>query len=185
VDPVEMVPTVAFHGALDTTVRIDADNAFAHYTLLGSRALHNDLTANQICTELTVDTLGGHGIYRNAASEFRAGRASCFFKSVFCNTCASLSTTDSLPPTCSIPASVADQRSTVIRVYPNPSDGVFQIDGLDGWMDVRIYNSFGQLVYQDERSQGRVQADFMPGIYVLHAKALESGRVSTAKLIQR
>lgn len=185
VDPSEMLPTVAFHGALDTTVRIDADNAFAHYTLLGSRALHNELIAKQICSELTVDTLGEHGIYRNAASEFRAGRASCFFKSVFCSTCASLSTTDSIPPTCSIPTSVADKLATAIRVYPNPSEGAFQIAGVDGYMDVRIYNSLGQLVYQDERSQGRVQAAFLPGIYVLHVKALESGRVFTAKLIQR
>ena len=38
VDVEEMIPTVAFHGALDTTVLIDADNSFAHYTLNGSRS---------------------------------------------------------------------------------------------------------------------------------------------------
>ena len=45
IDMDEMLPTIAFHGALDTTVQIDSDTTFAHYTLNGSRALHDDLIA--------------------------------------------------------------------------------------------------------------------------------------------
>jgi hypothetical protein len=95
IDMDEMLPTISFHGELDTTVQIDSDNTFANYTLNGSRALHDVLIANNICSELTVDTTGGHGIYRNASSVFRAQRASCFFKSVFCNNCTNFYTTDS------------------------------------------------------------------------------------------
>lgn len=83
VDVNEMLPTVAFHGELDTTVLIGADNSFLHYTLNGSQALHNDLIANSICSEITIDTTGEHGIFRNASSVFRAGRASCFLKVFF------------------------------------------------------------------------------------------------------
>ncbi|MBK7589280.1 MAG: alpha/beta hydrolase fold domain-containing protein [Bacteroidetes bacterium] len=83
VDLVEMLPTVAFHGALDTLVKIDSDNSFLHYTFNGSRAIHNNLIANNICSEITIDTTGGHGIYRNASSVFRAIYSKLFFKSVF------------------------------------------------------------------------------------------------------
>lgn len=60
IDLDEMLPTVAFHGELDTIVQIDSDNSFLHFTLNGSRALHSDLIANNICSEITIDSIGDH-----------------------------------------------------------------------------------------------------------------------------
>lgn len=181
----EMLPTVAFHGELDTTVKIDADNSFLHYTLNGSRAIHNDLVAKNICSELTVDTTGGHGIFRNASSVFRAGRASCFFKSVFCNTCTNFYTTDSIPAVCSSQVNINENYSnSTIKVYPNPFNNFIKIDGVKGALDITIYNCFGQLVYKNEKSYGEVQIDLSPGVYSINIKHLESNKLFINKLIK-
>lgn len=185
VDKDELIPTVAFHGALDTTVLIDADNSFAYYTLNGSRAIHNHLIANSVCSELTVDTTGDHGIFRNASSKFRAQRASCFFKSVFCNNCTSFYTTDSVPSNCSIPVSVDEYNfGSTVKVYPNPFKNAFKIEGMDGALDVSIYNCLGQLVYKNKTENGDVQVDLLPGIYFLNLKQVESNKSFTRKLIK-
>ena len=181
----EMIPTIAFHGELDTTVRIDSDNSFLHYTLNGSRALHTVLTANNICTELTVDTTGGHGIFRNASSLFRAQRASCFFKSVFCNKCTSFYTTDSIPSYCSSPLSVDEYNSgRNIKVYPNPFEKVLTIEGIEGVSQLTVYNNLGQLVYQDNIEKSEVNLDLKPGVYFIMLKQLKSDKLFISKLIK-
>ncbi len=185
IDLDEMIPTVAFHGELDTLVKIDSDNSFLHYTQNGSRVIHNNLTANNICSEITIDTIGGHGVFRNASSAFRAGRASCFFKSVFCNTCSKFYSTDSIPSKCSSPVSVKEYNfDSNVKVYPNPFENAFKIDGLNGNFDLTIYNCFGQLVYKQEKSNGDVQIVLLPGIYFLKIRQLESNKLFTKKLIK-
>jgi acetyl esterase/lipase len=183
VDIDEMLPTIAFHGGQDTVVRIDSDNSFSNYVLNGSRAIHSDLSANNICSELTVDTAGGHGIFRNASSAFRAGRASCFFKSIFCNTCSSYYTIDSIPSNCSTPSSVNERNfDSTVRVYPNPFENSFKIDGIAGVLDLSIYNCFGQLVYKNTKSDGLIQVDLLPGIYFLNIRQVGTNTLFTTKL---
>lgn len=186
VDFNEMLPTVAFHGELDPTVLIDADNSFSHYTLNGSRAIHYDLIANNICSEITIDTTGVHGIYRNASSVFRASRASCFFKSVFCNNCADFYTTDSIPSNCSLPLSVDDSFfASSVNIFPNPIENLFKIEGVIGALDLTIYNSVGQFVYKEEIYNGEVQINLLPGLYFLNIRHLESDKIFTTKLIKK
>jgi len=185
VDADEMLPTVAFHGEQDTLVKIDSDNSFLHYTLNGSRSIHNNLTANNICSEITIDTIGEHGIFRNASSIFRAQRASCFFKSVFCKNCSNFYTTDSIPSNCSTPLSVDEYNyGSNIKVYPNPFETSFSIKGIGGILDITIYNCFGQLVYKDEILNGIIQIDLISGIYFLNIKQVESNKSFTTKLIK-
>ncbi|MBJ7427725.1 MAG: alpha/beta hydrolase fold domain-containing protein [Bacteroidia bacterium] len=185
VDVDEMLPTVAFHGQLDTIVKIDADNSFLHYTLNGSRAIHYDLTANNICSEITIDTLGEHGIFRNASSVFRAQRASCFFKSIFCNKCSDFYSTDSISSNCSKPLSINENNfGTTIKVYPNPIENSFTINGIYGTLEIKIYNTFGQLVFIDETLNGNVQIDLTTGLYFLNIKHVESNKTYTRKLIK-
>jgi predicted esterase len=185
IDMDEMLPTISFHGELDTTVQVDSDTTFANYTLNGSRALHNVLIANNICSELTVDTTGGHGIYRNASSVFRAQRASCFFKSVFCNNCTNFYTTDSIPANC---ASLLNIESNsfipFIKVYPNPFENSFRIDGFAGNLEISIYNCLAQLVYQKETTNTNVQIDLKPGIFFLNVKHVETNKSYITKLIR-
>jgi poly(3-hydroxybutyrate) depolymerase len=185
VDIDEMIPTVAFHGELDTLVPIDSDNSFANYTLAGSRALHNLLTANNTCSELTVDTLGEHGIFRNASSVFRAQRASCFFKSIFCANCSNLYTTDSIPPNCSISSSMDEKNlASTIKVYPNPFENSIRVEGMEGTLDITLFNHLGQLVYMGIENKGTIQIDLIPGIYFLTIKQIESNQSFTTKLIK-
>jgi poly(3-hydroxybutyrate) depolymerase len=181
----EMIPTVAFHGELDSTVLIDSDNSFLYYTLNGSRAIHSDLVSNNICSEITIDTLGEHGIFRNASSVFRANRASCFFKSLFCNTCSNFYSIDSIPSNCSIPLTIDNFNfDSTIKVYPNPFENSFHIQGMNGALEIKVYNCFGQLVYQDKIFNDIMQIDLIPGVYFLNIKQVDSLRSITAKLIK-
>lgn len=185
VDKNEMLPTIAFHGRLDTIVRIDADSGFAHYTLNGSGAIHDNLTANNVCSDLTVDTTGGHGIFRNASTIFRAQRTSCFFKGIFCENCSDFYTTDSIPANCSVTLGAGDFHfGSNVSVYPNPFESTFNIEGLDGWVDLKIYNVFGELVYTNETSNGQVHLDVMPGIYLIMIKPFGFDRFFTTRLIK-
>lgn len=186
IDIDEMIPTIAFHGLLDTLVPIDSDNSFTNYTLNGSRALHYDLTANNICSELTVDKTGNHGVYRNASSIFRAQRASCFFKSVFCKDCTNFYMMDSVPSNCSTTLNALEYNlETKIKVYPNPFETSLSIDGFDGIKNLKIYNCLGQLVYEDEAFIKVAKIDLVPGIYFLKIKHLESNKLFTTRLIKK
>lgn len=185
VDTREMVPTIAFHGAQDTVVMIDEDHSFTHYTLEGSRAIHQQLVAAGKCSELTVDTTGGHGIYRNASAEFRAQRASCFFKRGFCNTCSNLYTTDSIPSDCSLSTGTGEvEAGAAIQVYPNPFENTFSIKGVKGPMQVMVYNAFGQTVYTNTACNGTVQVDLLPGIYFLSIRNPQSDSIFSATLVK-
>ncbi len=181
----EMIPTVAFHGKFDTIVRIGADNSFLHYTLNGSETIHNILIAKNICSEITIDSTNEHGIYRNASSVFRASRASCFFKSVFCKSCSSFYSTDSIPSNCSSPVNIHEfNLSGKIEVYPNPFESTFKIDGIEGSPNLAIYDCMGKLVYREEKSDGNIQVNLNPGLYFLTIMQPESKKSITKKLIR-
>lgn len=185
VDFDEMIPTVAFHGKFDSIVRIGADNSFLHYTLNGSETIHNNLIAKNVCSEITIDSTNEHGIYRNASSVFRASRASCFFKSVFCNNCSNFYTTDSIQSNCSSPVNIDEfNLRTKIKVCPNPFENSFKIDGVESTFNLTIYNCFGQLVYKDEKNNGTIQVELTSGVYFLTIKQLESNISITTKLIK-
>lgn len=185
IDVEEMLPTVAFHGAKDTTVLIDADNSFLHYTLNGSKAIHNKLIKNKICSEITIDTAGGHGIFRNASSVLRAGRASCFFKSIFCKNCSDFYTTDSVTSNCSRASSIKNKTATeFVKIYPNPFENTFKISGIEGAFTITIYNCLGQTIYHKENSNNNVNVNFPAGAYLLSIKQIESKKTFHLKLIK-
>ncbi|MBS1560980.1 MAG: alpha/beta hydrolase fold domain-containing protein [Bacteroidetes bacterium] len=186
VDVDEMIPTIAFHGGLDPLVPIDVDTSFAHYTLLGSRAIHADMIANGVCSELNVDVSGGHGIYRDVASVYRAQRASCFFRSIFCDRCSSFSTTDSIPSSCSSPVHVDEQPcATSFHIDPNPFEGVMTIRGLEGGAELTVYNCFGQVVHTDHVTIGPLQLDVSSGLYILHVQPTGSNRRFTTVVVRQ
>lgn len=185
VDIDEMVPTIAFHGELDQTVPIDSVISF-NSILLGSRAIHNALIANDICSEINVVENAGHGVYRSSSSVFRAQRASCFFKSIFCANCNSLYTTDSIPSNCSLTVGYNEHiyDSNILKVYPNPYDNSFKIEGVEGTIELTIYNCFGNLVYKNEKIDGLIQIDLLSGVYFLNIRQLESNKTFNTKLIK-
>ncbi len=185
VDANEMLPTIAFHGELDSTVLIGEDRSFLHYVLNGSKTIHRDLIANNVCSEITIDTAGEHGIYRNESSEFRASRASCFFKSIFCNSCSNFYTIDSIPANCSKPVGFDEPSfDRNVKIYPNPIQNSFKIEGINGKLQVSIYNNYGKLIFEKETFDDTVKIDLETGLYFLKIKQIESNKSYTTKLIK-
>jgi len=97
-NPEDLIPMISFHGELDKVVSIDKSS----FTGYGSRTLHNMLNEQGVCNDLTIDPTGGHGIYlTEEGAIFRVGRAACFFKSLFCDTCSNFFSTETVPANCS------------------------------------------------------------------------------------
>lgn len=93
-----LVPMISFHGELDKVVSIDTSRSTGY----GSRTLHAMLIEQGVCNDLTIDPAGGHGVYTTEeGTTFRVGRAACFFKSLFCDTCSNFSATEAVPADCS------------------------------------------------------------------------------------
>ena len=98
IKPEELIPMISFHGELDKVVSIDV----SPYTGFGSRKLHNMLNEQGICNDFTIDPKGGHSIYRDKEGAiFRVGRAACFFKSLFCDTCSNFLSIETVSANCS------------------------------------------------------------------------------------
>ena len=93
----DLIPTISFHGDLDTTVPIGKNIM----TGFGSRPIHKILTEAGICNDLTIVPNGGHDIYMSKSDiDFRINRVACFFKSLICNTCADFMAEESIPADC-------------------------------------------------------------------------------------
>jgi acetyl esterase/lipase len=97
ISPDEMIPMIAFHGEDDSLVPID-DTPFGAG---GSRWLHNELVANSVCSDLTVAPGAGHSPPVLLPPNFRMPKASCFFKSLFCEGCNSVYVEDNIEANCS------------------------------------------------------------------------------------
>jgi acetyl esterase/lipase len=94
----KLIPMISFHGELDKVVPIDKSPK----TGFGSRALHNMLNEQGVCNDFTIDPTGGHGVYYSEEGvKFSVGRAACFFKSLFCDTCSNFFSTEVVPANCS------------------------------------------------------------------------------------
>lgn len=93
----KLLPMISFHGELDRIVPIDA----SPITGYGSRKLHDMLNEQGVCGDLSIDPTGGHVIYRDKeGTQLRAGRAACFFKSLFCGTCSNFLSKEKVPANC-------------------------------------------------------------------------------------
>ncbi len=65
---------------------------------------------------------------------------------------------------------VDELNSNGFSVYPNPVSGSFSIEGIDGFFGVSIYNSMGQLLFEDENVVGSESieiSDFASGVLLL------------------
>jgi len=153
----DAIPMVAFAGALDSISHIDSGyyQNCSNYALdWGTRAIYKRLVSFGECADLTVKEDGGHGVYNSTASQnlFRIGRASCFFKSLFCNDCTSFYSTDSIPAACS-----SNYRTTSVSehaggysfsVSPNPAISTITITVEYDFSDspLTIFDSYGRAI---------------------------------------
>jgi len=171
----ELVPMISFHGELDTTVPIDT----ATNGNIGSRVLHDLLVDQGICSDLTIQLDGGHGIYTNAIGTiFRTSKASCFFKSLFCDDCTTMSATEPVPASCAtITSTSVPEALGEIRVYPNPFEGRLYIGGGFANSAFTLYSAAGQALYSGTKVEDTDLTALPPGIYYLQLLDNEEGRM--------
>jgi Zn-dependent metalloprotease len=65
------------------------------------------------------------------------------------------------------PLSLLTQNANMDRwkLYPNPSDGMIMIAGIQGPFEVHVYDNTGRLVYANEGELGQIKLDVADGIY--------------------
>jgi len=187
--PTEMLPMVSFHGDADSTVSIDSayGGGCIHVDKsYGSRAMHNLLISNGVCSDLSVKRGGGHGVYQDSifGTPFRVGRAACFFKSLFCNSCSSFYQVDSVPANCNaIKTSIIDNiADSKILIYPNPFIDKIILSNLVGNENFMLSNPLGQNIYSGQSIQTQDFSNLPRGIYFLRIGTSKTTR--TIKLIK-
>ncbi len=188
IQPSEMLPMVAFHGDADNTVAIDSTfgGGCIHVDKsYGSRALHNLLVENGICSDLSVKPGGGHGVYQDSVfgTPFRVGRAACFFKSLFCKNCSSFYQTDSVEANCNLITNIENGiKNDKINVYPNPFKQRIGISNLSGQERFVLTNQLGQIIYQGVTIQSEDFSSLCNGIYTLKIETDKT--IKTFKLVK-
>ncbi len=60
-----------------------------------------------------------------------------------------------------------------------------RFEGVEGPLDLSVYNTFGQLVHKAKVLNGNVQMDLPSGIYFLNIQQVETGSSFAAKVIRR
>jgi predicted esterase len=172
----EAVPTISFHGDADPVVPVDS--AFGSSCvnppyIYGSNMIHQKLSQWGICSQTIIKPGGDHGVYdqTQAATNFRIGKASCFFKSIMCGTYYSDYTTDSVPAQCSTMLSVSENNQSY-SVYPNPAHSSLSIQTNIpvGDETAYIYNSSGKLVLVSPVKNEITLATLSDGIYFLEIR---------------
>ncbi len=202
-DDAEAVPTVAFHGHLDNVVPADSalENAtcsMQNYYIYGSEWLYRRFTSRPvpICADVTINPSGGHGVYQNGVGLMsRIGRASCFFKSLFCNSCTTYSALALANADCSPhmaddstanrqmnfagPENIAATATALDRLvpYPNPFINKIGINNLTGGENFELNNLLGETLYSGNNIVAEDFSGLAAGTYVLKISCQGATRV--------
>lgn len=160
-----VIPMISFTGELDNVAPTDGGRYLdwpKYPYIWGSRAIYNKLISEGGCGNLTVVPGGGHGVYDDTPEQvlFRIQKASCFFKSVFCNSCSSFYTTDSIAADCSvvidnIGSIIVDKNKTTINPNPFSHDAILKTDYTLKDAHLTIYSASGQIVRQHRNLIGQ------------------------------
>ena len=188
----EAVPTISFHGGNDGVVPVDSAIDVTCFTtnhyIYGSHALYTKLTAAGICSDLTVKLNGGHGIYDGTAAGriMRDSRATCFFKSLFCNSCSNYAATDSVTPNCSnLSLGIRSNGfSNGLMVYPNPATNNITLN-CNNYADLefKIKDLFGSVLISAENQKTVDVSTLAKGIYFIEVK--QGGSFYIQKVIKQ
>ena len=180
VEASEMLPMISYHGEMDPIVPID--NSITGD--IGSRILHDRLSDESICSDLTVDPSGSHEVYDTEQGiKMMVRNASCFFKSVFCGNCASGSRTDSVSANCSVVTSVAAASPEApVRVFPNPFKEKIQVEGVQNNPQYCLVDTKGRIVFKGQALEDIQFDGLSAGVYILHIN--NDGKPLTYKMVK-
>lgn len=170
------VPIVSVHAQDDETVSFDCDHALGLTflpILCGSGELHSVAESVEITNSLYTLESGGHlgPLTPSNFSDISIPFISNFLYSLLdCN-----QTT----------ISVGELSALDLIVYPNPSNGIVNIQSDHLISDLKIYNTLGKLVFssRDIRSKQLNLNNWAPGVYSLNARV--NNRQENRKLILR
>jgi len=119
------------------------------YFVSGSSTMHSFLSANGICTSMNLVPLSiNHCSYPQYEL---VNRASCFIRSVMCDSCqTTFNNTPYTPQGCSMVS--VDEYSSLnfIRLIPNPASDYFQLTGLEnaGEYSISVFDVSGRKVLE-------------------------------------
>lgn len=115
----------------------------------------------------TVDFDPGNGVNKLIGNQYGQGRTPYILKL----------------KTGPISSSFDDQSATKIKVFPNPSFGRFQVEGLDASSSVKILDQLGRVVDDYEMNGNVLTINETAGVYFLHIQS--DSRLQTLKLIKQ
>lgn len=177
IKPSNAIPMIGFAGDLDLISPIDSGffQGCENYELMyGTEAICNRVSDCGACTEMNKKIHGGHGVYNLTYGQclYRIQKASCFFKSLFCNSCTSSFHDDSIPAHCSIITGIAESPDKDgFTISPNPGRGYITIHrNTASGNNCYVYDIQGVLVSEQTLAPGRQYLDLgflKPGLYIL------------------
>lgn len=151
------IPMISFHDEGDCIVpnqygQVISCACQSFYWVAGSSALHGKLLANNICTSMNLVPLSLN--HCSFPENELVHRASCFIRSVLCDSCnSSFNNTPSVLQRCSSNSSVDETNPLhMISIYPNPASDLIQINGLlkSEIYLVEVFDISGRKVARDE-----------------------------------
>lgn len=156
IKPSNAIPMIGFAGDLDIISPIDSgffQNCDNYELMFGTEAICQRLNQCGACTEMNKKIHGGHGVYNLTVEQclFRIQKASCFFKSLFCNNCTSSFYTDSVPANCSLTTYLTETGAQgKFSLAPNPGSGIVTIiNNTLSSSEVKVYNVQGEMVHRE------------------------------------
>lgn len=177
----EMLPMISFHGELDDVVEIDVSSTGQY----GSRKIHQELIASSVCSDLTVQSNGGHGIFVDySGSVFRVNRASCFFKSVFCSSCSEFYSTDYIEANCSETQSIDEFKESKIKIFPNPTSDIIQISSDLQIEKMELFDLAGQNISIKSKNNEINLHNLEEGFYFLKLSGTDN-KIYTFKILKK
>jgi hypothetical protein len=156
------------------------DNQSAQNTITATNSIHNGAIANY---DAGTTVFLKPGFHAKSGSNFRAFIEGCSQgaqKSI--NTFEKIETQNSTLNK----EKIADDSSNFIKVYPNPTNGLFKISSKETIVQYTILNQFNRILLNKKLSQNVIQVDIQnlpKGIYIIKLK-LNNGEISTKKIIK-
>lgn len=78
-----------------------------------------------------------------------------------------------------------DKKLGSITIYPNPSQGLFILDGIQGFQEIQVYDSKGQLKYESAHTLAQLDlSSFAKGTYWICLSKADGSRLFRAITIQ-
>lgn len=151
------IPMISFHDEGDCIVpnqygQVISCACQSFYWVAGSSAMHAFLDANSICTSMNLVPLS---VSHCSFPEYElVDRASCFIKSILCDSCQSgFNNTPYVPLNCSSSIGIQENNSfSHVMVFPNPADELLQFTGCDPDRSygVLLYDVSGKVIAEEK-----------------------------------